>query len=116
VRSLANKKVREVAVSEFKTHCLSLLDQVNKTKTPFRVTRRGKAIADVFPAAVEQTGHSWIGSMERVIPITGDIVSAVVDLDDFEPLKDCISCSIHTFGSGPLRNRSASGKVSARAQ
>jgi hypothetical protein len=49
---------------------------------------QGKAIADVFPPAVEQTGHSWIGSMEGVIPITGDIVSRVVDLDDFERLKD----------------------------
>ena len=43
------KPIREIAISEFKAKCLSLLEEVNKTKTPLRVTRRGKLIADVIP-------------------------------------------------------------------
>lgn len=35
MRGCSNKKgIREVAISEFKAKCLSLLDEVSKTKTP----------------------------------------------------------------------------------
>ena len=45
------KAMHEIAISEFKAKCLSLLEEVNKTKTSLRVTRRGKPIADVIPAS-----------------------------------------------------------------
>lgn len=79
--------VREVAISEFKANCLSLLDQVSKTKTPLRVTWRGKAIAEVIPpeAAAEERG--WIGSMSGEIEITGDIISPVIATGEIETLK-----------------------------
>ena len=38
----SKKSIPEIAISEFKAKCLSLLEQVNKTKTPLRVTRRGR--------------------------------------------------------------------------
>ena len=80
--------IQEVAISEFKAKCLSLLEQVSKTKTPLRVTRRGKAIADVIPAALETEKRSWIGSMSDDIEIIGDIVSPVIDTETIEALKD----------------------------
>ena len=79
--------IQEVAISEFKAKCLSLLDQVSKTKTPLRVTRRGKAIADVIPASPETEERSWIGSMSDSVEITGDIVSPVIDTETIEALK-----------------------------
>ena len=82
------KVIREVAISEFKAKCLGLLDQVNKTKKPLRVTRRGKPIADVIPPAVETEDRSWMGSLASVTEITGDIVSPVIDLDETEAMKD----------------------------
>ena len=84
----AAKKIQEVAISEFKAKCLGLLDQVNKTKRPLRITRRGKPIADVIPPAGEPEDGSWLGSMAGTIKITGDIVSPVIDLDDIEAMKD----------------------------
>ncbi|MGH9688176.1 MAG: type II toxin-antitoxin system Phd/YefM family antitoxin [Candidatus Acidiferrales bacterium] len=83
-----NKLVEEVAISEFKAKCLSLLDRVNKTKKPLRVTRRGKPIADVVPPAEESAPRDWIGSMAGTIKITGDIISPVIDLEDIEALRD----------------------------
>jgi prevent-host-death family protein len=80
--------LEEVPISEFKAKCLSLLDRVNKTKTPLRVTRRGKPIADVVPPAKESGKRDWIGSMAGTIKITGDIVSPVIDLEDIEALRD----------------------------
>jgi prevent-host-death family protein len=84
-----NKKpIQEIAISKFKAKCLSLLQEVSKTKTPLRVTRRGKPIADVIPASSEGDERSWIGSMSGSMEIVGDIVSPVIDIEDIEALKD----------------------------
>lgn len=80
--------IEEIAISEFKAKCLSLLEQVSKTKTPLRVTRRGKAIADVIPASSETEERSWIGSMSESVEITGDIISPVIDTETIEALKN----------------------------
>jgi prevent-host-death family protein len=81
------KVVREIAISKFKARCLSLLDEVSKTKTPLRVTRRGKAIADVVPASDEQA-RNWIGSLTGSLKIVGDIVSPIIDPETIEALKN----------------------------
>jgi prevent-host-death family protein len=82
----SKKGIREVAISEFKTKCLSLLDEVSKTKIPLRVTRRGKAIADVFPPATAADEKDWIGSMSGDIEIKGDITSPVIAIGEIEAL------------------------------
>ena len=82
------KPMQEVAISEFKAKCLSLLQQVSKTKTPLRVTRRGKAIADVIPVSLETEERGWIGSLSGSVEIVGDIVSPVVDAETIEALKN----------------------------
>lgn len=80
--------IEEIAISEFKAKCLSLLEQVRKTKIPLRVTRRGKAIADVIPASLETEERSWIGSLSDSVEITGDIISPVIDTATIEALKN----------------------------
>jgi prevent-host-death family protein len=80
--------MKEVAISEFKAKCLALLQEVQKTKKPLRVTRRGKPIADVVPPAPPADSRSWIGSMAGRMEILGDIVSPVMEDDDWEALKD----------------------------
>jgi len=82
------KSIQEVAITEFKAKCLSLLEEVSKTRTPLRVTRRGKPIADVIPASSESEERSWIGSMSDSIEIVGDIVSPVIDTENIEALKN----------------------------
>jgi prevent-host-death family protein len=81
------KLIRQIAISEFKAKCLALLEEVQKTKTPLRVTRRGKAIADVIPAAPETEERDWLGSMSGRIEITGDTISPVIEIHDIEALK-----------------------------
>jgi len=79
--------MKEVTISEFKANCSSLLNQVQKTKQPLRVTRLGKPIADIVPTA-PQPGTDWIGSMKDTIEILGDIVSPASDEQDWEVLRD----------------------------
>ena len=80
--------MKEVAISEFKAKCLALLEQVQKTKKPIRVTRFGKPIAEVVPASPEPGPADWIGSMKDTMKILGDIVSPANDESDWEALKD----------------------------
>jgi Antitoxin Phd_YefM, type II toxin-antitoxin system len=78
--------VQEVAISEFKAKCLALLEQVCKTKKPIRVTRFGKAIAEVIPPSFVRGRAAWIGSMRDSIEIVGDIISPVDEESEWEAL------------------------------
>jgi prevent-host-death family protein len=79
--------MKEIAISEFKAKCLALLDQVQKTKKPLRITRFGKPIAEVIPPA-PVSAADWMGSMKDSIEILGDIVSPANDENEWEVLQD----------------------------
>lgn len=79
--------MNEVSISEFKAKCLALIDQVQKTKQPLRITRFGKPVAEVLPPSTESSSE-WIGSMKDEIEICGDIVSPANNPDDWEVLRD----------------------------
>jgi prevent-host-death family protein len=81
------RSMHEIAISKFKAKCLSLLEEVNKTKMPLRVTRRGIPLADVVPASPDAEERTWIGSMIGTLKITGDIVSPVIEPEDIEALQ-----------------------------
>ena len=79
--------MKTMAAGEFKAKCLSLLEEVHKTKTPLRVTRRGKPLADVVPASEGVEERAWIGSMAGSTKIKGDIVSPVIDIHEIEAFQ-----------------------------
>ena len=80
--------MEEVPISQFKAKCLALLEQVRKTKRPLRITRHGKPVADVVPAAPSVDRAALFGSMRNSMEILSDIVSPVIELDDIEALRD----------------------------
>jgi prevent-host-death family protein len=80
--------MKEVAISEFKAKCLSLLEQVQKTKKPLLVTRFGKPIAKVSPPPAEAANMEWFGSMKDSIEILGDIISPANDENEWQVLRD----------------------------
>jgi prevent-host-death family protein len=79
--------MKEVAISEFKAKCLALLDEVQKTKQPIRITRRGCPIAEVGPPS-PTNNRDWIGSMKGKSKILGDIISPASEESDWEVLRD----------------------------
>ena len=80
--------MQEIAISEFKAKCLAILERVEKTKEPICITRHGKPVAEVIPAAPVMDRSAWIGSMKDSIQILGDIISPVIDLDEIEAYRD----------------------------
>ncbi|MGH9575272.1 MAG: type II toxin-antitoxin system Phd/YefM family antitoxin [Candidatus Acidiferrales bacterium] len=79
---------RETSIFDFKTNCFSLVREVSKTKKPLILTRRGTPIAQVVPMTPQIDRRKWLGSMAGTVKILGDIVSPVIDPDDFEVLRD----------------------------
>jgi prevent-host-death family protein len=80
--------MQEIAISEFKAKCLAVLERVRSTKTPIRVTRFGKPVAEVVPPTSVEERSSWIGSMKSSMRLKGDIVSPATNEDDWEVLRD----------------------------
>ncbi len=82
------KPMQEIAISEFKAKCLAILERVEKTKEPIRITRHGKPVAEVIPATLIMDRAAWIGSLKGKIEILGDIISPATDEDEWEVLRD----------------------------
>lgn len=78
--------MKGIAITEFRTKCSAILSRVQRTKKPIRITRRGKAIAEILPLDPLRD-RNWIGSMKGKMKILGDIVSPACDEDDWEVLR-----------------------------
>ena len=64
---------RSIAAGQFKIHCLQLMDQVQASKIPLVITKRGKPVARLVP--VEEGPASLFGALQGTVVIKGDIVA-----------------------------------------
>jgi prevent-host-death family protein len=80
--------MKEVAISEFKAKCLGLLEQVRKTRQPLRVTRHGKAVAEIVPPTAVTDRTRLRDSMKGKMKFLGDIISPANDENEWEVLRD----------------------------
>ena len=80
--------MKEVTLSEFKTKCLTLLAEVEKTKKAIRITHEGSPVAEILPLVTHVQSKDWISSMKDRIQILGDIVSPANDEPAWEVLND----------------------------
>jgi len=79
--------MKTISISEFKAKCLGLIEQVDKTRQPLRITRHGRPVAELVPAGPERD-RKFLGAMVGTGKIVGDIVSPVIDLQEFEAYRD----------------------------
>jgi prevent-host-death family protein len=77
--------MKTMGAGEFKAHCLQLLDQVRKTRTPLVITKRGKPVAKLVPP--DEPPSPVFDSLKGKIEILGDIESPITPLEDWEALK-----------------------------
>lgn len=69
--------MKTIAIAQFKSHCLSLLDHLDREG--LLITRHGKPIARVVP--VERSCADLIGSLAGQIEVRGDILSTGLSWD-----------------------------------
>lgn len=66
---------RQIAAGEFKTKCLHLLDEVQRSRKEILITKRGRPVARVLPADDEPL--AILGRMKGSAEICGDLVAPV---------------------------------------
>lgn len=62
-----------VGATEFKAHCLALLDQVAQDRTPLVVTKHGRPVAKLIPYE-EEVGHAF-GLLAGTVSAQDDLVA-----------------------------------------
>lgn len=75
--------MQTIKASEFKAKCLALMDEVARTGETIRVTKNGKPVAELRPVKPTKPASPfgmWKGRTREL----GDIISPVVDPDDWE--------------------------------
>jgi prevent-host-death family protein len=77
--------MKKMPAGEFKAHCLAVMDAVEKTREPVLITKHGRPVAKLVPT--EEPVRAFLGRLEGVIKITGDIESPVVPAEDWEALR-----------------------------
>jgi prevent-host-death family protein len=68
-------KALEVPAAEFKARCLKLMDEVQTTRRPVVITKRGKPVAKLVP--LEEDVPTLFGRLKGTVTIRGDIISPV---------------------------------------
>jgi len=77
--------MKTMQAGEFKARCLKVMDQVQKTREPLVITKRGKPVAKLVPA--DRVASDVFGCLQGVVRIVGDIESPVVPPEDWEALR-----------------------------
>jgi prevent-host-death family protein len=66
---------RIIKASEFKAKCLAVLDEVERTRQPVVITKRGRPVAQLMPHTKPR--RSARGILKGRMEIVGDIVSPI---------------------------------------
>ena len=74
--------MKTMPAGQFKARCLKVMDDVQSTREPVIITKRGRAVAKLVPA--DGQPDDVFGCMKGEVEIVGDIVSPAVPLEDWE--------------------------------
>jgi prevent-host-death family protein len=81
--SLLMLQSREINATEFKAHCLELMDEVERLGAEIVITKHRKPIARLVP--VRSDGSvPFCGSLRGLITYEGDIVSPTGEVWDYD--------------------------------
>ncbi len=77
--------MKKMPAGEFKSRCLTIMDDVRKTREPVLITKRGKPVAKLVPA--DKADSTFLGRLEGIVRITGDIESPIELPEAWEALR-----------------------------
>jgi len=96
VRKKPNARIRPaertIAAGEFKAKCLRIMDEVNETRQPVIVTKRGEPVIKVVPITngKKKKKDDIFGRLIGVVEIVGDpddLIRPAFELDEWDMLK-----------------------------
>ena len=77
--------MKNVPAGQFKAQCLALMDEVEQTREPILVTKRGKPVAKLVP--VDGEPDDLFGLLKGKAQITADLIAPVVDSSEWDCLR-----------------------------
>lgn len=75
--------MKSIAVTDFKAHCLGLLEDIARTGEPLLVTKRGKPLARILPSTDATTLFPQ-DTLAGTVTIVGDILEPILPLSAFD--------------------------------
>lgn len=77
--------MKKIAAGKFKARCLAIMEDVRATREPVLITKRGRPVAKLVPASAAT--DNFIGRLEGVVRIAGDIESPIEPPEVWEALR-----------------------------
>lgn len=77
--------MKAMPAAQFKAHCLRVMDEVNRTRQPVVITKKGKPVAKLVPA--DPLPHDVFDCLKNVFKVVGDIESPAVPPEDWEVVR-----------------------------
>ena len=77
------KTPKSVPATEFKTHCLALLEEVRETRQPLLVTRHGRPLVEIWPYARKDAAQT--NPLKGSILYQSDLISPIDEKWDSAP-------------------------------
>jgi prevent-host-death family protein len=74
--------MKTMPAGKFKTHCLSIIDDVYNRHEEVIITKHGKPMARIVP--LNKKAEIIFGAMRGVATITGDLVESITDPEDWD--------------------------------
>jgi prevent-host-death family protein len=74
--------MKSMPAGEFKARCLKVMEQVRATREPVEITKRGRPVVKLVPAAKRR--DDVFGCLKGVVEIVGDIEAPLLPPDDWE--------------------------------
>ena len=83
------KKTTEktMAAGEFKARCLRVMDEVERTRRPVVITKRGRPVAKLVPADPTEP-DAFFGRLAEQIKIVGDIMAPLDPPEAWDPVAE----------------------------
>ncbi len=77
--------MKTVPAGQFKAQCLALMEKVRKNREILLITKRGQPVAKLVP--VETPERQFLGRLEGIVRINGDIESPIEPPEAWEALR-----------------------------
>lgn len=84
---MTKKTEKTMAAGQFKAHCLRVMDEVERTRRPIVITKRGRPVAKLVPADPTEP-DVFLGRLAGKIMIVGDIMTPLDPLDAWDPVAE----------------------------
>lgn len=77
--------MKEMPAGKFKTHCLRVMEDVKKYRTPVVITKKGRPVAKLVPP--DEPATDVFGCMAGSAKIVGDVESPALPPEAWEAVR-----------------------------